>query len=753
MPPTNPPSDVRRLLAEAARLGQSGRLKEAAAHCRQALAIAPDNVEALHLLGLVALQSGRPEDALRRFRAAVEIDGRFAPAHNHAGVALCALGRLDEGIASYRQAVGCAPNDPNAHHNLGVALLRAREHSEAIAVLERALELAPGNVEALNTLGNALRDLGELDRAAARYKKAAELAPGRARTWNNLGVLYHRMGAHDQAVGFYGKALALAPDYAEAHNNLGAVYLDQERAKEARASFQRALEANPNFAEAHINLGDLASRLGRPEDSVDHYRRVVDGGLGSPANVASALDGLVWTLRRLCRWKDLAGLTGDLVALAEDAGRTTESGKLSPFRSLSLPLSPQAQRRIAERHARTVRLGQPAAPADRSKDADRQLRIGYMSADFRDHPVGHLIAGLFSRHDRAAVEVFAYAIGPRDESVWRKRIMSGADQFRDLRDFGADEVAGRIAADGIDVLVDLMGYTEHARPEILALRPAPVQINWLGFPGTMGAPFVDYLMADPVIIPDDAMAGYSEAVIQLPHCYQVNDRDQEIALEAPSRADCGLPESGFVFCCFNNAYKIEPELFDIWMRLLAAVPDSVLWLFKGDGEVEPNLRREAEARGVEGARLVFAERLTKPMHLARHVHVDLFLDTLPYNAHTTASDALWCGLPVVTRPGRTFASRVAGSLVTAIGVPELIVPDVEAYEALALKLATDPEALDAVRAKLKANRLITPLFDTELFARHLERAYDLVWQRHREGLPPAPVQVPPAKGKGAATTD
>ncbi len=750
MPPTDPPSDVRRLLAEVARLGQAGRLKEAAACCEKALAVAPKNVEALHLRGLVALQSGRPKDALRRFQAAVKIDRRFAPAHNHAGVALCALGRLHEGIASYRQAVDCAPQDPNAHHNLGVALLRAGEHREATTVLERALELAPGNVEALNTLGNALRDQGELDEAAARYQKAAELAPGRARTWNNLGVLYHRMGAHEQAIGYYGKALALAPDYAEAHNNLGAVFLDQERAKEAKASFQRALQVNADFAEAHINLGDLASRLGHPEDSVDHYRRVVDGGLGSPNNVASALDGLVWTLRRLCRWKDLPKLTGHLVALAEDEARAAETAKLSPFRSLSLPLSPRAQRRIAERHARAVRRGRPATTADRPNEEDRPLRVGYMSADFRDHPVGHLIAGLFSRHDRKAVQVLAYAIGPRDDSAWRKRIMGGADQFRDVRDFDVDEIAGKIADDGIDILVDLMGYTEHARPEVLALRPAPVQINWLGFPGTMGAPFVDYLMADPVIIPDDDMAGYSEAVIQLPHSYQVNDRDQEIALDAPSRADCGLPESGFVFCCFNNAYKIEPELFDIWMRLLSAVSGSVLWLFKGDGEVEPNLRREAEARGVEGARLVFAERLTKPLHLARHVHADLFLDTFPYNAHTTASDALWCGLPVVTRPGRTFASRVAASLVTAMGVPELIAPDVGAYEALAVKLATDPQALDSVRTKLKDNRLKTPLFDTELFARHLERAYALVWRQHLKGQSPAPVKVPPAKGEDAA---
>jgi predicted O-linked N-acetylglucosamine transferase (SPINDLY family) len=742
MPQSNHPSDVGRLLAEAARLGQAGRLPEAAARCEQVLATAPDNVEALHLLGLVALQSGRPEDALRRFRTAVKIDAGFAPAHNHAGVALCALGRLDEGIASYRRAVGCAPNDPNGHHNLGVALLRSREHREAVAVLERALELAPGNVEALNTLGNALRDLGELDKAAERYHKAAELAPGRPRTWNNLGVLYHRMGAHERAIGYYGKALALAPDYAEAHNNLGAVHLDQERAKEASACFRRALEANPDFAEAHINLGDLSSRLGRPADSVDCYRRVVAGALGSPGNVASALDGLVWTLRRLCRWDDLAGLTRDLVALAEDAERIEAAAKLSPFRSLSLPLSPGAQRRIAERHARDIRRGRPVARAERPNAADQPLRIGYMSADFRDHPVGHLIAGLFARHDRHAVEAYAYAIGPRDESVWRKRIMSGADRFRDLRDVASDEVAGRIAADGIDILVDLMGYTEHARPEVLALRPAPVQIDWLGYPGTMGAPFVDYLMADPVIIPDEATADYSEAVIQLPHCYQVNDRDQEIAADPPSRADCGLADAGFVFCCFNNAYKIEPTLFDVWMRLLAAVPGSVLWLFKGDGEVEPNLRREAEARGVEGARLVFAERLTKPLHLARHVHADLFLDTFPYNAHTTASDALWCGLPVVTRAGQTFPSRVAASLVTAIGVPELITPDIEGYEALALKLATDPEALGAVRAKLEANRLTTPLFDTDLFARHLERAYALVWQRHRDGLPPAPVKVP-----------
>jgi predicted O-linked N-acetylglucosamine transferase (SPINDLY family) len=746
MPPSDHTLDVPQALAQAARLGQSGRLAEAAALCEQVLKGAPDNVEALHLLGLVALQSGRPQDALARFEAAVEVDARFAPAHNHAGVALCALGRLAEGIVCYRRAVDCAPRDPSAHHNLGVALLRHQEHRAAVEVLERALELAPGNVEALNTLGNALRDLGELDAAAARYLKAAELAPERPRTWNNLGVLFHRKGAHERAIGYYGKALQLAPNYAEAHNNLGAVHLDQERAKEAAACFRRALEAKPDFAEAHINLGDLASRLGRPEESVGHYRRVVDGALGKAGNVVSALDGLVWTLRRLCRWDGLAELTRDLTAVAEDPQRIEGAAKLSPFRSLSLPLSPGAQKRIAEHHAHGLRTGRPAAASSVPRETGGPLRIGYFSADFRDHPVGHLIAGLFARHDRKAVEVFAYAIGPKDESRWRRRIMDGADRFHDLQGEAAQDIAGRITADGVDVLVDLMGYTEHARPDVLVLRPAPIQINWLGHPGTMGAPFMDYLMADPVIIPDAAMADYSEQVIQLPHCYQVNDRDQEIASEAPSRVDCGLPAEGFVFCCFNNAYKIEPWLFDVWMRLLAAVPGSVLWLFKGDKEVEANLRREAEARGVEGTRLVFAERLTKSKHLARHVHAELFLDTFPYNAHTTASDALWCGLPVVTRPGETFASRVASSLVTAIGAPELIAPDLEGYERLALKLASDGKALGAIRKKLAANRLTTPLFDTDLFARHLESAYRIVWQRHLDGLPPAPVKVPSEAG-------
>ncbi|MDH3967167.1 MAG: tetratricopeptide repeat protein, partial [Rhodospirillales bacterium] len=535
------------LLAKAAQLGQAGRLAEAAALCEEVLKGAPDNVEALHLLGLVALQSGRPQDALERFQAAVKIDDGFAPAHNHAGVALCALGRLAEGIASYRRAVGCAANDPNAHHNLGVALLRQREHREAVAVLKRALELAPGNVEALNTLGNALRDLGELDEAAARYLKAAELAPDRPRTWNNLGVLFHRSGAHERSIGYYRKALELAPNYAEAHNNLGAVHLDQERAKEAAACFRRALEAKPDFAEAHINLGDLSSRLGRPEESVDHYRRVVDGALGNAGNVASALDGLVWTLRRLCRWDGLAELTRDLAAIAGDPERIEGLAKLSPFRSLSLPLSPGAQKRIAEHHARSLRSGRSAAPGGPPRETAGPLRIGYLSADFRDHPVGHLIAGLFARHDRRAVEVHAYAVGPQDDSRWRKRIVAGADRFHDLQGQAAEDIAGRISADGIDILVDLMGYTEHARPDVLVLRPAPIQINWLGYPGTMGAPFMDYLMADPVIIPDEASADYSEQVIQLPHCYQVNDRDQEIAPEAPSRADCGLPDEGFVF--------------------------------------------------------------------------------------------------------------------------------------------------------------------------------------------------------------
>jgi len=378
--------------------------------------------------------------------------------------------------------------------------------------------------------------------------------------------------------------------------------------------------------------------------------------------------------------------------------------------------------------------------------ARHRIRLGYFSADLYHHATANLMAGLFEQHDRSCFEVIAFSFGPSKADAMRRRLEGAFDQFHDvgyLSDSGIAELATRI---GIDIAIDLKGFTQHARSGIFAQRVAPLQVNYLGYPGTMAADYIDYLIADQDVIPSGHTAHYREKIVWLPHCYQVNDDRRALADDTFNRRGAGLPEQGFVFCCFNNNWKITPAVFSLWMQLLQRVPGSVLWLLEDTPLAAANLRRAAAAHGIAAGRLVFAPRMSLDQHLARHRVADLFLDTLPYNAHTTASDALWAGLPVITRQGETFASRVAASLLKAVGLPELITASADAYLALALELANDAPRLAALHQKLADNRLVQPLFDTRLFARHIEAGYTAMWQRYQAGLPPDHITVPDYSG-------
>ncbi|MBV9523287.1 MAG: hypothetical protein JO010_10870, partial [Alphaproteobacteria bacterium] len=372
-----------------------------------------------------------------------------------------------------------------------------------------------------------------------------------------------------------------------------------------------------------------------------------------------------------------------------------------------------------------------------------RMRIGYLSADLRNHAVAHLIAGLFEGHDRERFEIHAFSWANDDASEIRRRLERSFEHFHDVRHASDREVAQRMRALEIDIAVDLTGFTENGRHAILAHRPAPIQVNYLGYPGTIGADFIDYIIVDPFVVAADQQQFFAEKLVHLPECYQANDRARPIAADGVTRAECGLPEKGFVFACFNNPYKLTPPVFDVWMRLLRAVPGAVLWLLQDNDWARANLCREAERRGVCAGRLVFAPILPPAEHLARQRLADLFLDTLPYNAHTTASDALWVGLPVLTCVGRSFAARVAGSLLHAIGLPELVTSTLEDYEALALELARRPDLLNGLRDRLRQNRLTLPLFDTDRFCRHIEDAYRRMWEMWQSGEPPRAFAVPP----------
>jgi predicted O-linked N-acetylglucosamine transferase (SPINDLY family) len=751
---------------------QAGRLAEAETLYRQILQVAPEHPDVLHLLGLIAHQGGQHILAVDYMKQALALRPDFPEAYNNLGNALQARGELaaavaayqhalalhpgfpeacnnlgnalkeqgqfEEAVACYQRALASRPSYAEAYNNLGLALQNQSKLEEAVAHFRKALAIRPGYAEALTNLGNVLREKGQLEEAKASCRQALKENPDHAEAHNSLGAVLHEEGRLDGAIMHYQKALAFKPSFSHAYNNLGLALQEQGQLDEAVACYRKSLELRPDLAVGYFNLGNALKDQGNFQGAVSQYRQA----LAIKPEFAEAEYQLMHNLQHLCEWASLEGFnTRQRVPLCANP-----SARISPFTLLTIPSSPAeqlacARNWVAKSLAPMVRLRHGLGFGFRREAAGR-IRLGYLSADFRQHPVAHLVADLFELHDRTRFEVVAYSYGPEDGSEIRRRIAQGCDQFADLRATSFEEAARRIYSDGVHILVDLMGYTGGARTQILALRPAPIQVNYLGYPGTMGADFIDYIITDRFITPPDQAPFYAEQLVYLPDCYQVNDRQREIAEAAPSGANVGLPETGFVFCCFNNTYKITAEVFTIWTRLLQKLPASVLWLLEANSAAASNLRGEAAIRGVAPERLVFAPKLPPTQHLARHRLADLFLDTLPVNAHATCSDALWAGLPVLTCAGKSFVSRVAGSLLTAIGLPELITYSLEDYEARALQLATHPTELAALRERLEKNRLTAPLFDTPRFTRHLEMAYRMMWEIYLGGEPPRQIEVP-----------
>ncbi len=702
-------------LQQAVALHQAGRIHKAEAIYRRILEREPEQPEALHLLGLIRHQTERHAEACELIGKAIAVDADNALYHANLGPVLKALGRSEEAVSACRRAAALAPNFAQAHNHLGAVLTAPEQVEEAIAALRRAIALKPDHAEAHDLLGVRLSARGDFAEAVKCHEMALALNPGSAEFHRHLGLALHRQGNLERAAKCCREAIRLRPDHAETHRNLSEILIQSRCFGEAAEAAEKAVRLAPDLAEGRELL--LISR------------------------------------QLVCQWRHWEDDFRRLVELNERDLAGGAPSRIRPWQALTVPLTPRQQHAIARSWSERFSEGAWAAlegqPFAFTRQRRGRLRVAYISSDFRDHPGGHLMRSLFGLHDRTDFEIYAYSFGPDDGSDYRKRIAADCDHFIDITELSYLEAARRIHADGIDIAIDRNGYTVGARTEILALRPAPIQVSYIAFASTMGAEFIDYVITDKVVTPPDQQPFFSEKFVYLPHCYLINDRWQAIADETPSRADCGLPEHGFVFCCFNNSYKIEPSVFAVWMRILKRVSESVLWLFTGAPDIVGNLSREAETRGVAGERLIFAERVRKADHLARHRRADLFLDTHICGAHTTGTDALWAGLPLITCPGETFVSRVSASLLKAVGLPELIVENFHDYEELAVRLAGAPRELQDLRQKLAANRLTRPLFDTERQARNLEQAYRMMWQLHEAGEPPRQLEVPDLAG-GAA---
>lgn len=618
--------------------------------------------------------------------------------------------------------------------NRGNVLRDLGRHEEALASYDRALRLKPDYAKAFYHRGNTLLNLKRPEDALASYDRALKLKPDYADALYNCGVALQSLKRPEEAVARYDRALQLKPEDAEALNNRGNALLDLRRPAQALISYDRALSFKPDYVDVLHNRGLALLKLKRPEDAVQSYARLLE--LAPDYHFAKGK--LLHAKMSCCDW-------GQLIPIAASIEKDIRAGKQSaePFGYQAISNSPQDLRRCAEIYAaaKYPRSEIQFWTGERYKQA--KIHIGYLSGEFRNQATSILMTGLFELHDKNRFELFAFDNGWDDASEIRGRIENAFSETIDITRLGDFEAASLIRQKQIDILVNLNGYFGLDRQGIFSYKPSPIQVNYLGFPGTLGADYIDYIVADLHLIPRDHDAFYVEKVVYLPDTYQVNDSKRSIAKRTPTRAEVKLPEAGFVFCCFNNNYKITPEVFDIWMRLLKKVAGSVLWLLEDNVAASRNLRREAEQRGVAPERVIFAAKIKLDEHLSRHRLADLFLDTLPCNAHTTASDALWAGLPVLTCMGGTFTGRVAASLLNAVGLPELITHSLENYERLALELATTPAVMLDIRAKLARNRMTHPLFNTDLFRRHIESAYVTMWDRYQHGEPPVSFAVRP----------
>ena len=632
--------------------------------------------------------------------------------------------------ARLREAHRLVPGRVSVLTNLSAALLRQDKIAEAAQYAERSVALDPGNADGWLNLAACRRRTGALAEALACCERSIAARPAHPDGWSSRGAALLELQLAEEALESCDRAIALHAAHAEAWSNRGLGLSALRRFEEAVASYRQAAALAPRSAQPWTNLAVTLGDLHRHEESLACYEKAL--ALGPPP---FALGDWLRAKMQVCDWAGVDAAC-DRTLAAVDAGERAAS----PFALLAIASSPAQQRRCAETYVREL-FPPAASPAPPPSRASGRIRLGYFSRDFRNNALSYVLAGLFERHDRDRFELFAFSFGPQVIDAMRSRVEAAFEHFLDVSAKTDDEIAQLARELGLDIAVDLKGLSGHARTGIFARRAAPVQVNYMGYPGTMGAPYIDYLIADRQVVPERELRHYSECVVWLPHTYWANDSKRPIAQRTPSRAEAGLPERAFVFCCFNNPAKITPDAFGVWMRVLAAVEGSVLWLLDHNAAATRNLRAEAQARGIAPARLVFAPQLEPPEHLARHRIADLVLDTFHYNAHTTAVDALWAGLPVLTCPGEAFASRVGASLLHALGLPELVASSRDEYERLALSLATEPGRLAGIRKKLAENIATHPLFDTVLFTRHMEAAYAAMHERHLRGLAPQRFEV------------
>jgi protein O-GlcNAc transferase len=706
----------------------AGRLAQAEQIYRRILQVAPQHPQTLNLLGVIACQTGHYKEAEQLARQAILANPKVAAFYNNLGNALKELKQNETAEQAYQQALKLKPNYAGAMANLAGMLCNKEQIDQAQDLYQKALGLDPRLLEAHLGLGNLYRSQGRMAQAQGCYQQALQLQPQSAEAYFELGLQQRQQGDIQAAIDHFKSAIRLKPDYPAAYNNLGAALQTVGFTDQAIACFQRVIKRQPDLPEAHFNLGTAWDEKSEYSRAITHYQAAL---AQHPANDTQVLCYMTHSRLQLADWSDYdsnlqAVIEGIKHSLTQEVSYT-----LPPITLNALPLPTSLRAAVARQQSaqiskRTAEMRQ-TCHFSQSPGQVKRLKIGYISPDFRSHAVGNLVQGLFAQHDRSEFEIYAYALVNVNDEV-NQQIRAGCDVYRDLSGLSTEQAARGIYADGIHILVDLAGYTTYSRTDILALQPAPVQAQFLGYNDTMGADFIPYLIADQQALPVELSHDYSETIVYLPDSFMVLS-PLPIAEGIPSRQENGLPEHGFIFCCFNAFYKIDPGVFSAWMSILTQVPGSILWLSdSSSNEAKANLRRAAEQHGTDPQRILFAGKLPQPEYLRRYQLAGLFLDTFNYNAGSTAAAALWAGTPVLCLPGKSFLTRMSSSLCWAAGLSELNCSSKEEYIERAVHLATHPGELDILRQRLASQRESLSLFDLPLFTHHLEQAFQMMWQ-------------------------
>ncbi len=693
---------------------QIGKIELGIENLKKSILIKPDNAFSHSNLGNALKELKRYDEALDSYDKAIKINSNYADIHNNKGSVLKNLKRFNEAIECYDNAIKIKSDHAYSHNNKGNALKELKRYDEALDSYDKAIKINSNYADAYNNKGNTLKELNRYDEALASYDKAIQIKSNHVEAYNNRGIVLQNLNQYKAALASYDKALKLNPNYTFAYNNRGNVLKYINRYDEAIASYNKAIEINPHFEDPYNNKGNALKDLKRFDEALANYENVVK----LKSDFKYILGKVLHTRMILCSWNDFDSLTEKIVKALNKKLKV-----IDPFFFLGLSDNPAFSKLTSEifvedkipKHSEI----EPLAKYNNHK----KPRIGYFSADFYDHAVLHLMMDVFKNHNKSLFDFYGFSFGPDKNDKWRNEVKNYFIKFEDVSKISDKEVADLCRKLEIDIAIDLTAFTSNSRSGIFSYRAAPIQINYLGYPGTMGAEYIDYIIADEVIIPKENFDYYSEKVLYLPNCYQANMSQKDISPKEFKRGDFDLPDNAFVYCSFNNNYKITPHIFDVWMNILKKVPNSVLWIFKSNETASKNLKKETEARGVDPNRIIFASYLPNEEHLKRISLADLFLDTFPYNAHVTASDAIRMGIPILTLTGNSFASRVGASILSCIGLKELITNNKKEYQELGIELAIKPDKLAKIKNRIRDSVSKSPLFDSHSFTENLENIY------------------------------